>query len=127
MRVLIGCLAVGFGGFLGALCRWGVATLSARLFGTGFPAGTLLINLTGSFALGWFMARVARGAAVAEPTQLAVTVGFLGAYTTFSTFMYESDVLLRSGAASRAMLNLVGSVALGLLAVRLGLIVGQRV
>jgi CrcB protein len=127
MRVLIGCLAVGFGGFLGALCRWGVATLSTRVFGTGFPTGTLLINLSGSFALGWFMARIARGAAAAEPTQLAVTVGFLGAYTTFSTFMYESDVLLRNGAAGRAVLNLVGSVALGLLAVRLGVALGQRV
>ena len=127
MRVLVGCLAVGFGGFVGALCRWGVAVLSARAFGTAFPVATLLMNLTGSFALGWFMSRVARGAAVPEPVQLAVTVGFLGAYTTFSTFMYESDTLLRGGAGARATLYLVGSVALGLLAVRLGVVVGQRI
>lgn len=126
MRVLIGCLAVGLGGFVGALCRWGVSVLSSRVFGTGFPVGTLLINLSGSFALGWFMARIARGVPASEPVQLAVTVGFLGAYTTFSTFMYDSDVFLRGGAAGRAMLNLIGSVALGLVAVRLGVLVGQR-
>ena len=126
MRVLIGCLAVGLGGFVGALCRWGVTVLSSRVFGTSFPVGTLLINLSGSFALGWFMARVARGIPVSEPVQFAVTVGFLGAYTTFSTFVYDSDVFFRGGAAGRAMINLIGSVALGLLAVRLGVLVGQR-
>ena len=127
MRVLVACLAVGFGGFLGALCRWAVAAASAVIFGTGFPVGTIVINLSGSFVLGWFMSRVARGAAVSEPVQLAVTVGFLGAYTTFSTFMYESDTLLRTGAGMRATLNLIGSIVLGLIAIRLGVLIGQRV
>lgn len=126
MKLLINCLAVGIGGFAGALCRFGVATLSVRLLGTRFPFGTLLINLTGSFALGWFLARVSRGWAVSESAQLAVTVGFLGAYTTFSTFMYESDDLLRTGLTTRAIFYLVGSLFLGLLCVRLGILAGQR-
>lgn len=126
MKLLIHCLAVGAGGCLGALCRFGVAALSARLFGRSFPVGTLVINLTGSFALGYFLARVARGWQVPEPAQLAVTVGFLGAYTTFSTFMYESDTLLRTGLTARASLYLLLSIALGLLSVRLGILAGQR-
>lgn len=120
------CLAIGARGFAGALCRFAVAALAARLLGTRFPFGTLLINLTGSFALGWFLARVSRGWAVPESAQLAVTVGFLGAYTTFSTFMYESDDLLHTGLTTRAALYLTGSLLLGLLCVRLGVLVGQR-
>ena len=127
MKILIHCLAVGAGGFLGALCRMGIAAAAARLFGRGFPVGTLLINVSGSFVLGWFLARVARGWPVPEAVQLAVTVGFLGAYTTFSTFMHETDALARGGAGARAVLYLIGSIVLGLIAVRLGIAAGQRV
>ena len=126
MRILIHCLAVGAGGFLGALCRMGVAAAAAHLFGRGFPVGTLLINVSGSFALGWFLARVARGWPVPEPVQLAVTVGFLGAYTTFSTYMYESDSLLRAQDFTRAAAYVLGSVVLGLVCVRLGYLVGHK-
>ena len=124
--VMINCLAVGAGGFLGALCRMGVTSLSLRLFGRGFPVGTLVINLTGSFFLGFFLARVARGWQVSEATQMAVTVGFLGAYTTFSTFMYEADAFVRTGFTARAALYLLLSVVLGLLFVRLGVLAGGR-
>ena len=123
MKILIHCLAVGAGGSLGALCRMGVAAAAARLFGRGFPAGTLLINVSGSFVFGWFLARVARGWPVPEAVRLAVTVGFLGAYTTVSTFMYETDTLAR-GAGARATLYLLGSIVLGLIAVRLGIAAG---
>ena len=126
MKILMHCLAVGAGGFLGALCRMGVAAASARAFGRGFPVGTFIINVGGSFLLGWFLARVARGWEVPQAAQLGVTVGFLGAYTTFSTFMYETDQLARGGAAWKASLYLLGSIALGLLAVRLGTLAGQR-
>ena len=126
MKLLLHCLAVGAGGFVGALCRFGVASISTRLFGRSIPAGTLIINVSGSFALGWFLARVGRGWNVPESTQLAVTVGFLGAYTTYSTFMYETDALARGGSVSRAMMYLLASLVLGLVAVRLGVVVGQR-
>ena len=125
-NVLWNCLAVGIAGFFGALCRMGVAALFVRLFGRGFPVGTLAINLSGSFVLGYFLARVARGWQVSETTQLAVTVGFLGAYTTFSTFMYESDALLRTGFTARAAIYVVLCLALGLLCVRLGVLAGER-
>ena len=126
MKLLIDCLAVGAGGFAGALCRFAVAAASLRLFGTRFPVGTLLINLSGSFVLGWFLARVGRGWEVSPSAHLAVTVGFLGAYTTFSTFMFESDSLIRTGASARAVAYLVGSLLLGLACARLGFLAGQR-
>src|SRR5688500_12413494 len=126
MKLILNCLAVGVGGSLGALARYGVAALSARLVGNDFPVGTLVINVTGSFALGWFLGWSAGRGGVSEAARLAVTVGFLGAYTTFSTFAYESDALARAGAPWRAVANVVLSVVLGLVAVRLGAAAGQR-
>ena len=127
MKVLLNCLAIGAAGFLGALCRYGVNAASVRLFGRGFPVGTLFVNLTGSFVLAFFAAWCAQRASVSETMRLAVATGFVGAYTTFSTFMFESDELYRQGAAGTAVANVVGSVLLGLLAVRLGAIAGARV
>jgi CrcB protein len=119
------CLAVGAGGFLGALCRMGVAALSVRLFGRAFPVGTLVINLTGSLVLGYFLARVARGWQVPEAAQLAVTVGFLGAYTTFSTFEFETHALFDDGSWLTATTNMFASLFVGLLAVRAGIVVAK--
>jgi CrcB protein len=126
MKVLVQCAAIGGAGAAGALLRFIVAVTCGRLFRTSFPVGTLVINLTGSFFLGWFIA-VTRGKIMAGDTlYLAVAVGFVGAYTTFSTFMYESNSLLQDGAGLKAMMNLIGSLILGLLAVRCGLWLGGR-
>ena len=126
MNPFVACLAVALGGSVGALARLGVNVASLRLFGRAFPVGTLLINLSGSFVLGYFLARVARGWQVSEAVQLGVTVGFLGAYTTFSTFMFESDAFLRAGLPIRAVLYVALSIVLGLVCVRLGVVAGQR-
>lgn len=126
MKVLLNCLAVGAAGFVGALCRYGVNAASARFFGRGFPAGTLFVNLTGTFFLAFFAAWCAQRANVNETVRLAVATGFVGAYTTFSAFMFESDELYRQGAAGKAVANVVGSILLGLLAVRLGAMAGAR-
>ena len=119
-------LAIGGAGFIGAIARYVVATLSTRWLGVGFPYGTLIINLTGSFALGWFYATIGQRIIVSDTLRLAVATGFLGAYTTFSTFTFESDALLRDGAHVKATINLAGSVVFGLLAVRIGWLLGAR-
>jgi CrcB protein len=131
MRMLIQYLCVGGAGFLGAISRLLVGRVCGRWFATGFPVGTLVINVTGSFILGWFLAAVARGWTVSdristETLRLTIAVGFVGSYTTFSTFMFESDGLIAKGALTQAMLNLVGSLVLGLLAVRFGIWVAER-
>src|SRR4051812_12847736 len=97
MDVLKQCLAVGVAGCLGALTRFGVGHLFKRLFDTSFPIGTLFINVSGSFVLGWFLVYAGQRANVGEAMRLAVAVGFLGAYTTFSTWAYDTNALAEGG------------------------------
>ena len=126
MKFLTQCLMVGVGGFVGAIARYVIALFCGRLFGTGFPTGTFIINITGSFVLGWFLELISGRPLVSDHLRLAVAVGFVGAYTTFSTFMYESNSLLETGSELKALANLLGSLLLGLIAVRLGMWVGSR-
>jgi len=120
MKLLVQTLAVAGGGAGGAVLRWVVGSFCGRVFRTDFPVGTLVINLSGSFFLGWFMTLISGRVGVSDTARLAVSVGFVGAYTTFSTYMYESNGLLGSGEGIKASVNLIGSVVLGLIAVRLG-------
>lgn len=121
MKALVQYLAVAGAGALGAVTRLFVATACSRVFRTQFPVGTLVINLSGSLFLGWFLAAIGTRVVVSETTRVAIAVGFVGAYTTFSTFMYESNVLLEDGSGIKAITNLLGSLFLGLLAVRVGI------
>jgi CrcB protein len=121
MRFLAPYFVIGLAGSLGAILRYVVANVSGRIFGTGFPVGTFIINITGSLFLGWFMTIIRDRMIVSDTVRLAVAVGFVGAYTTFSTFVYESNTLLEDGAGIKAMVNLLGSLAVGLIAVRLGI------
>ena len=94
-------LAVAGGGALGALLRYGTYLGTARVFGEGFNSGTFVVNVVGSFALGvalaYFGARP-----VSETTRLFVTVGLLGAFTTFSTFSMEAVSFLQDAEYGRA-------------------------
>jgi fluoride exporter len=127
MKMLVQYGAVAGAGALGAVLRMFVGAVCGRLFGTTFPVGTLVINLSGSLFLGWFIATVrGRGVAVSDTVYAAVAVGFVGAYTTFSTFMYESNALLENGSGIKATVNLLGSLVLGLLAVKAGVRLAGR-
>ncbi len=116
---------VGLGGFAGAVLRWLVDGWVSERNPTAFPFGTLVINLTGSFLLGVLFAWVIERDVLPPDVRLPLMVGFLGAYTTFSTFMLESWRLVEEGAYGLAAANLVGSVVLGLVAVVGGLAVGR--
>ena len=124
MEVFTRYLAVGAAGSLGAISRLMVSSLCGRLFGTAFPIGTFVINITGSLFLGWFLTVISGRFVVSDTFRLAVAVGFVGAYTTFSTFAYESNSLLQDGSGLKAMINMFGSLFLGLLAVRVGIWLG---
>jgi fluoride exporter len=121
MKILVQYLAVAGAGALGAVARLFVATACNRVFRSPFPFGTFIINISGSLFLGWFLTVVGTRLMVSDTTKLAVAVGFVGAYTTFSTFMFESNKLLEDGAGIKAAANLLGSLLVGLLAVRAGI------
>ena len=125
MHALLQCLTVGAAGFVGAIARFGLGTLAAHLLPDRTWIGTAVINLTGSFALGYFMASFGDRFPFGHPMRLAVATGFLGAYTTFSTFTYEADTMLRNGQYVTLSLYVVGSVALGLLACAVGVAAGR--
>jgi CrcB protein len=114
-------LFVGVAGALGALSRYGIGmAIGVRTF----PWATLSINLVGSFVLGFVLA--GPGAGRWSPTvTTGVAVGFLGAFTTFSTFAYEAQTMLRADEPARALTYVALSVGLGLLAAASGYSVGR--
>lgn len=116
---------VALGGMLGALCRYALSALLAPLLTrTGFPWATLLINVSGSFALGLVAALAARNV-ISPEWRAAIGAGFLGAYTTFSTFSVDLDALLGRGQSVQALAYLLGNVGVGLLAAVAGRVVGR--
>jgi fluoride exporter len=120
-------LVIGLGGFLGANARYLVGSWTAHYCGVTFPYGTFLANISGSFLLGMLMAFLQGHPLVHLHYRLFFAVGFLGAYTTFSTFTFESLHLLQNGSAGLAFANICGSVVLGLLGVFLGFLLGSLV
>ncbi len=119
-------LAIAGGGALGAVLRFLMSSNIYRVFGRDFPYGTLTVNVLGSFCMGiFFIVNVESGILSAE-SRIIIIVGFLGAFTTFSTFSIETLSLLESGELSRAALNIFLSVALCLCATWLGLIIGRQ-
>ena len=132
MNVLVQISLVSLGGALGSLLRWGVGVGFGRLFGTAFPWGTFFINISGSLFLGWF-ATIVKNLLMtgsfawmrADQLHLLLAVGFTGAYTTFSTFEYESANLLGDGDNLQGLTYIFGSVFLGLIAVRLGMMLAR--
>lgn len=117
---------VSLGSATGGLLRWGVAVGFGRVFGTAFPWGTLFINVSGSLFLGWFTTVLGErllnglGWLRVDDLRLLLAVGFTGAYTTFSTYEYESYALFRDGDGLEGLTYIIGSVLLGLVSVWLG-------
>lgn len=121
--VIVRYLAIALAGSFGAVLRYILATQIGRL-NVRFPLGTFVINISGCLFLGWFLTYVGRHS-VSDTTRLAIAVGFVGAYTTFSTFMWESNRLADDGAGFEAIMNLLGSLVVGILAVRLGMMLAR--
>jgi fluoride exporter len=116
---------VGLGGFLGANARYLLGGFISERWGTVFPLGTFVINVTGSFILGFFLA-FAQDRPWLEPSaRLTFAVGFVGAYTTFSTFEYETMRLLQQRELMLAMLNIFGSLLTGMVGVFAGFALGE--
>ena len=119
-------LWVALGGALGAMGRFAVSGFFIGRFGGG-PIGTVVANVSGAFLIGFVMAVTDERVSVSPDLRRFLTVGILGGYTTFSTWMYETHLLVDKGDIERAVLHVVGSLLFGLLAVWLGVIAGRAV
>lgn len=116
-------LLVGVGGGLGALSRYGLGLLLVRWLGTGFPWATLAINLVGCLLIGMALGGGPGPAGfLTREVRLLGVIGFLGAFTTFSTFGYETISLVQGGKPALAVLYVLASVLLGLGGVVLGIL-----
>ena len=119
-------LVVLAGGGAGSLARYVASTAIMQRFGGAFPLGTFVINVTGSFLIGLLMTLFTERLDWSPNWRLLLVTGFLGGYTTFSSFEYESLQVLRQGARWMGLVNLVGSVAAGYIAVWLGALIAER-
>lgn len=120
-------LWIGAAGFLGAVARYQLDGFVERQHGGPFPWGTLVVNLTGCFLLGLVAGALGGRAGVDPALRLALTVGFLGAYTTFSTFSLQAVRLAEGGAVGSAAAYVTASVVVGLGAAWAGLALGRAV
>ena len=111
---------IATGGAIGAVLRYGVSFASGS---DGIPVGTIVANVTGALALGFLAAWL--GDRLSDPVRLGLTVGVLGGYTTFSTWMVESFILMEEGQVGTGVVNLVLPVVLGLAAAAVGFWIGR--
>ena len=121
-------IAISLGAIAGSLTRYYLTVWFAHRWGNSFPLGTLFINITGSFGMGVFVTLALEGAAIIPPeVRLLIAVGFLGSYTTFSTYELETINLLRQGGLLPAGLYWMGSAIMGLLGLQLGTILARYI
>lgn len=118
-------LLIGLGGGLGANARYVLQTVIADRWGVSFPYGTFVINVSGSFAIGLLLTLLSERLQLDPNVRLFGAVGFLGGYTTFSSYTYEGLTLIQQGAIGEGSLYLLGSVLLGMAAVTAGVLVGR--
>ncbi|MGI6606817.1 MAG: fluoride efflux transporter CrcB [Peptococcia bacterium] len=116
---------IALGGALGALGRYGLSTWIANRGNDPFPWGTFVVNILGCFLLGLIYVLGTEKLLINPQVRSMITVGFLGAFTTFSTFSLETVNLLRNGEVIMAMLYVFGSITVGLIGVWLGILVAN--
>jgi CrcB protein len=120
-------IAIALGGAVGAVARFLVANGIYAWLGRSFPFGTLFVNVSGSFLMGFLTALLLQRYTMYVEYRAGLLVGFLGAYTTFSTFALESFYLFEEGDLRKAALNLLLSVVLCLVAVWFGMLMGRKI
>ena len=118
-------LLIGVGGGIGSLARYWLAGAVQGIAGSVFPAGTLAVNIVGSFVVGLVMALSLERGLIDADLRTFLTVGFCGGFTTMSTFSYETLALILDGETWRALANIGGSVVGCIAAVWLGVVLGR--
>ncbi|WP_333653179.1 fluoride efflux transporter CrcB [Dissulfurispira sp.] len=124
---MINYLIIGIGGFIGAIARYAIGLWIDQKWGRSFPLGTFVINVSGSFFIGLLMSLFTERFMVNPQWRLLLVVGFLGAYTTFSTFEYETGRLVKDGEWIIASMNVFFSVFAGFIALKLGELIAKGI
>ncbi len=120
-------LLVMLGGAVGSLARYAAGTEIMRRFKGTFPLGTLAVNVSGCFLIGLIMTLLTERFNLHPNWRMLLVVGFLGGYTTFSSFEYETYTAIRDGGHWIGLLNILGSVGLGYIALWLGVLAAARI
>ena len=120
-------LLLGLAGGLGSLSRYGLSGLVQRLFGGSFPYGTFAVNVIGCFLFGLVWGILEERIVISPHTRIIVLTGFMGAFTTFSTYMFENLSLMQHGQWHMGLVNILGQNVVGLVLVFLGLALGRAV
>lgn len=120
-------LAIAAGGAIGALMRYWVSTAMYAWLGRGFPWGTLSVNVLGSFTMGILYILLLERLSSGPEVRAFLLIGFLGAFTTFSTFSIETLNLLENAQIGKALLNAAGSVVICIAAAWLGVALGRQI
>ncbi len=120
-------LLIGLAGALGTLARYGMAGAVQRMVGTSFPWGTVTVNIAGCFLAGLLWALLDKKIHLDPGLQLAIFIGFMGAFTTFSTYILETGHLLRQDAWLHAGINILLQNAVGLCSLAVGVALGRSV
>lgn len=118
-------LMISLGAIAGALCRHYLGLWLLRGLGSAFPYGTLFVNLTGSFLMGLLISLGARRLSLSPDVMLTLAVGFLGSYTTFSSYQLDTLRLMGENRGAIALLYWVGSPILGAIGIQLGVLLGR--
>lgn len=114
-------IAIAFGGAIGAVSRYWLYSAVQRLQDSGFPLGTFVVNVLGSFLIGVFFVLLAEKAQIAEQWRPIIVVGFLGGLTTFSTFSLDALLLFEQGHYNTALFYIISSIVLCLIAAFAGM------
>jgi CrcB protein len=115
------------GGAAGTVARYLLGGAVYKLMGTGFPYGTLIVNISGCFILGILAALSDKKFMLSPDARMLLMIGFCGAFTTFSTLIFETDSLVRNGQMIRAFGNIFASVILGFILFRVGTFIGETI
>lgn len=124
---MIKVLAVGAGGFIGASARYLISLLCAKHIKSAFPIATLLVNVTGAVLIGFIMEYTSNSRYFSENVKLFLTTGFLGGLTTFSTFSYETLLLLEKGNYLTGGLNALLNLVLSLIGAHAGIMLARAI
>lgn len=120
-------MAIALGAIPGALCRYYLTRWCIQWFGAGFPFGTFIINLSGALVMGFFATFTMERAIASTELRALVAIGFLGSYTTFSTYALDTANLLHSGQWAKSLIYWSGSAILGVVCLELGSALARKI